>query len=383
MSDVIKRTWAKIDLDAIVHNYKLAVKLSGNKNVIPVIKANAYGHGDAAVAKTLVKAGANIFAVATASEAINLRKNGIDADILVLGASHKSSFDTIIKYGIIQEVSSYDYAKELADAACRLNSCARVHIKADTGMGRIGFAARRDADIISTANEIKKVFSLKGIKAEGMFAHFATADIPDDEFAKEQLERFRVLNKALNDMGITFSHLHVSNSGAIINYPNNEFDTVREGIILYGYNPDKLSKKYDFRPAMTVCSFVSHISHIRKGESIGYGRTFIASEDMDVAVIPIGYADGYNRLLSNKGKISVNGILCPVVGRVCMDQLMIDVTGMDVSIGDEADVMGGSAPDAEETADMTGTISYEVLCAISRPDRIYYKNGKIISYEEL
>ncbi len=366
MCEFSKRTWAQIDLNAIKHNYELAKRLSGNKEVMPVIKANAYGHGAVKVGLFLEKLGAKQFAVAALDEAIELRNGGIKAQILILGAILPEQFSKVLEYNIIQTVASLEAAQLLSSEAVRLNKNAKVHIKADTGMARIGFDARNDDALLRAVEDISFVSTLPGLEIDGIFTHFATADIPNDSFAKEQHRLFSLLVQKLTERGVEIPHKHISNSGSIINYPNNEFDTVREGIVLYGYLPDKKSIECDFRPVMTVCSVVSHISHIRKGETIGYGRTFTAPEDMKVAVIPIGYADGYPRLLSGQGKMLINGKLCSVLGRVCMDQTMVDISGMDVNIGDRVIVLGDySGLSAEDIADVTGTISYEILCDIS------------------
>lgn len=374
-----RRTWAEINLDEIVHNYNLAKELSGNKNVIAVIKANAYGHGAVSVAQTLVKHGANTFAVATLDEALELRQNGIDADIIILGATLSECFSKVIDNNIIQEVSTVEYAMLLNSFARSLGKKARVHIKLDTGMGRIGFCARRKDDIELAANQIATVCKMDSLSVEGIFTHFATADIPDNDFAKEQLENFRQVCGKLSDKGVNIPHKHVSNSGRIVNYEPDEFDMVREGIILYGYQPDKQSKVYDFHKVMCEKSVISHISHIRKGETIGYGRTFTADRDIIVGVVPVGYADGYPRMLSNKGYMLVNGNKCPILGRVCMDQTMIDITGIDVVVGDTVIIMGKDELNADTIADFTDTINYEVLCDVSaRVPRVYFENGKFV-----
>ncbi len=366
MCEFNKRTWAQIDLNAIKHNYELAVKLSGNKEVMPVIKANAYGHGAGKIGLYLEKLGVKHFAVAALDEAIELRNAGVTAQILILGATLPEYFEKVLQYDVIQTVASKEAAIKLNDVAAKLGVNAQVHIKVDTGMARIGFDARNEVAVKNAAKEISEVAKLSNLVLDGIYTHFATADIPDDEFALKQHRLFALLVDNIENNGIFIPHKHVSNSGDIINYPNNKYDMVREGIILYGYLPDKQSKPYDFKPAMTVYSVVSHISQIRKGETIGYGRTYIAEKDLTVAVIPIGYADGYPRSLSNKGEMLINGTLCKILGRVCMDQTMVDISGMDVKIGDLVTVLGVSpALTADDIADMTDTISYEVLCDIS------------------
>jgi len=254
-----------------------------------------------------------------------------------------------------------------------------VHIKLDTGMARIGFCARRKEDINLAVNQIATVCKMDWLSVEGIFTHFATADIPDNDFAKEQLEYFRSVCNKLSDMKINIPHKHVSNSGRIVNYEPDEFDMVREGIILYGYQPDKQSIRHDFHKVLCEKSVISHVSHIRKGETIGYGRTYTADHDITVGVVPIGYADGYSRMLSNKGYMIVNGTKCPILGRVCMDQTMIDITGIDTVVGDTVIIIGNDGVDADTIADFTNTINYEVLCDISaRVPRVYFENGKFV-----
>lgn len=366
MCDFNKRTWAQIDLGAVKHNYELAVKLSGNKEVMPVIKANAYGHGAVKVGRYLERLGVKYFAVAALDEAIELRNGGIKSQILILGATLPEYYEKVLQYDVIQTIASKEAAVSFSNVAQRLGVKAKVHIKIDTGMARIGLDARNAEVLQSTVNDIVDISGMSNLVLDGIYTHFATADIPDDEFALHQHKMFDSVIDLLKNNGVEFLHKHVSNSGDIINYPNSEYDMVREGIILYGYLPDKQSKPFDFKPVMSVYSVVSHISHIRKGETIGYGRTFIAPKDITVAVIPVGYADGYPRLLSNKGEMVINGKRCKVLGRVCMDQTMVDISGMNVEIGNQVTVMGSSpAMTADDIANLTGTISYEVICDIS------------------
>ncbi len=375
MSLVNERTWAEINLNAIEHNYNLAKKLSGNKEIMPVIKANAYGHGAVEIAKFLSELGAKYFAVATADEAVQLRTNGIDDQILILGASHASCFHSVLEHSLIQTVPSLEYACCLNEYAISQNKRAKVHIKADTGMGRIGFDARSEKSVETAVKEILQMRNMKGLEIEGLFTHFATADIPKDSFALHQHRMFSLLEEAIKNEGMDIPCKHISNSGDIVNYSDNEHSLVREGIILYGYMPDKQSLNRNFIPAMSVKTRVSHVSFIKEGESIGYGRSYVAPCNMKVAVIPIGYADGYPRALSNRGKVLINNNLCPVVGRVCMDQTMVDITGLEVNVGDTVTVMGPlPAMSVEDIADEVGTISYEVLCNVSsRVKRVYIK----------
>ena len=371
-----KRTWAVVDLDALQHNFKLACDLG--VRVMPVIKADAYGHGAVLCAKALGEVGADIFAVACLDEALELRRAGIRSDILIIGYTHPDNFATVIREGIIQTVMSVEYAQLLSAAATEQK--ARVHIKLDTGMARLGLSARCLDECESCAADMVDIGKLPGLSVEGVFTHFAVSDVPEQPFTHEQADRFARAVTLAEAAGAVLSIKHCANSGAIINHPSLRWDMVRQGIMLYGEKPDDSCPDVDLRPVMTVKSTVAACSILRKGETVSYGRTYTAGKDLPIAVISIGYADGYFRTLSNRGWVSIKGHRCPIVGRVCMDQLMVDISACpDIKPGQEVSVIGGDGPSFSELADMCGTINYELLCAISaRVPRVYVRNGKII-----
>ena len=371
-----KRNWAVVDLDALQHNFKLTSDLG--VRVMPVIKADAYGHGAVFCAKALEEVGADIFAVACLDEAMELRRAGIQADILILGYTDPDNFEILIREKIIQTVMSVAYAQRLSAAAAHQK--ARVHIKLDTGMARLGLSARRMEECESCAADIVRICKMSGLSVEGVFTHFAVSDVPEQPFTQAQADRFAHAVALAEAAGAVLPLKHCANSGAIINHPSLCWDMVRQGIMLYGEKPDEACPDIGLRPVMTIKSKVTACSILRKGETVSYGRTFTAQADTPIAVISIGYADGYGRALSNRGWISIQGKRCPIVGRVCMDQMMVDISACpDVSVGQEVTVIGGDGPSFSELAQACGTIHYELLCAISaRVPRVYVRDGKIV-----
>ena len=371
-----KRTWVTVNLDALRHNFKLAQQLG--VRVMPVIKADAYGHGAVMCAKALGEIGADMFAVACLDEALELRHAGIQTDILILGYTAPEDFDILMREGIIQTVMSVEYAQRLSAAVH--GQKARVHIKLDTGMARLGLCVRRMEECETCAADIVRICHLSGLMVEGIFTHFAVSDVPDQPFTSEQAERFARVVTLAQAQGAVLPIKHCANSGAIINHPSLCWDMVRQGIMLYGEKPDESCPDIDLRPVMTVKSVVAACSVLRKEETVSYGCTYTADRDMPIAVIPIGYADGYFRALSNRGWVSINGNRCPIVGRVCMDQMMVDISACsDVVPGQEVTVIGGEGPSFSELAQMCGTINYELLCAISaRVPRMYVSDGKTV-----
>lgn len=371
-----KRTWAVVDLDALQHNFKLAQDLG--VRVMPVIKADAYGHGSVFCAKALEEVGADIFAVACLDEALELRRAGIRTDILILGYTDPDNFEILIREDIIQTVMSVEYAQLLSDTA--EDKRARVHIKLDTGMARLGLSVRHSDECETCASDIVRICQMAGLSVEGVFTHFAVSDVPEQPFTKEQAERFASAVTTAEAAGAALPIKHCANSGAIINHPSLRWDMVRQGIMLYGEKPDASCPDMGLQPVMTVKSKVVARSILRKGETVSYGRTYTAQKDMPIAVISIGYADGYWRALSNRGWVSIKGQRCPIVGRVCMDQMMVDVSACpDVKAGQEVTVIGGDGPSFSELAHACDTIHYELLCAVSaRVPRVYVRDGKIV-----
>ncbi len=380
MDKIIRPVWAEIDLDKIAFNMRNIKKLAKDKEVIAVIKADAYGHGAVEIAEVLLENGASRFAVAIITEAIELRNSGIEAPIMILGYTPIEFGEELIKYDIEQTVYDLEYAKKLSEIALRMGKKAKIHIALDTGMGRIGFMPNDDS-----LHEVLEIASLGGIEIVGIFTHFSTADEEDKEYTNYQFSKIQNFIKMLSNNGINIPIKHVSNSGAIIDLPETYLDAVRAGIILYGYYPSNEVNKerLPIKPALTLKTKVGHVKKLEKGMYISYGRTFKTERDSIIATLPIGYADGYSRLLSGKAKVIINGKIANVVGRICMDQCMIDVTDVgEVKVGDEVILLGEDRDvkfNADDMAELIGTINYDILCMIKhRVPRVYKKNNEII-----
>ena len=375
MKSFIKRTWAEIDLDSLIHNFNTAKDFTGG-DVVPVIKADAYGHGAVAVAKALPKRHAKFFAVADIEEAIELRLSGIDKPILILGYTSPAYSNILNQYNLTQTVHTLDYARELSAEATKVKCTYNCHLKIDSGMSRIGFNWR-DAH-----KELLECLALDNLHFDGIYTHFAVSDRSGDKagkFTKTQFERFISVCDFLEQKGYTFKHKHCCNSAGIMLEKDMHLDMTRLGIMLYGLKPDAdLEMTLDIKPVMTLKTLVTQVKTIKKGDTVSYGRTFKAKKDMTVATLCVGYADGYPRALSNKGEVLIGGKRAKVLGRVCMDQVVVDVSHIEnVNMGDEVILFGKVLPVCE-IAKKCGTINYEVVCGISRRvPRVYYKNGKI------
>lgn len=376
-----ERVLAIVDLDAIASNIKnIRAKVDKNSGIIGIIKADAYGHGSVETAKVLLDNGADWLAVAVVDEGLNLRKNGITAPILLLGYTPELRLNDVINNGFIQTVYSYDTAKKLSDAASALGKKAVIHIKIDTGMGRIGYRVNEES-----ADEIVKISKLPNIDVNGMFTHFSTADEADKAYTLEQYNKFVKMNDMLEERGLHIPVKHAANSAAIMDFDNMMFNMVRPGIILYGAYPSDEVKKENLSlsPAMSIKTHVSYVKDVNEGDSISYGRKYTAPSKRRIATIPVGYADGFIRAYSKGGKVLIRGEYAPIVGRICMDQFMVDVTDIDgVEVNDEVVLMGKQG-DKEITADFIAsvldTINYEVFCTLSkRVPRQYIQNGKIV-----
>jgi alanine racemase len=366
--------WAEISLSALKHNFKALSLLAKGSQVLPVVKANAYGHGAVPAAKAFIQAGAKFLAVAFVQEGVALREAGIQKPILVLTPTLPAEIPTLLNYGLIPQVSSLEGAKALsADAQKMKIPEVPVHVKIDTGMARVGF---KPAEALQAVAAIQKI---RRIKVEGVYTHLATADWTDPVYAWKQITLFRQALEKLEQSGI---HLqtHVANSAALMTYyPQSKGTWVRPGIALYGIYPHPSMKdKVKLIPVMQVRAKVLHVKTLEKGESISYGRTFTASKKMTVATLAMGYADGLLRSLSNKGKCLIHGQKAPFVGRVCMDMTMVDVSRLSkVKAGDTATIFGKDGKaflPVEEQSAYAGTISYELLCAVGqRVPRIYLR----------
>jgi len=385
--DYIKRTWAEIDLDALdynIKNIKAAVR-NGHK-IMGVVKADAYGHGDGYVARKLAESGFAWFGISNIEEGISLRNEGITQPILVLGYTAVECAGLMAEHKITQAIVSLEYAELLQKKAAELGVVVDVHIKLDTGMTRVGFQCDED-DFDASVDGIVAVSKMPNIHITGIFTHFAVADTytgncPD--YTEMQFARYMKMVEACKAKGVDVGICHCANSATTISYPEKHLDMVRSGVITYGMLPSgECSGRIDIKPIMTVKTSVALVKHIKAGTQVSYGLTYTADKDRILATVPIGYADGYNRLLSNKARMLVNGEYAPVIGRVCMDQLMLDVTDIPgVKIGDEVVVLGRQGEKeipVEELAGIIGTINYEVTCGISkRVPRIYKQGGKVV-----
>ncbi len=375
------RAWAEVNLDNIAHNVKEIRRITDKKTeIMGVVKADAYGHGVMEVAKTLIENGVTRLAVSMLDEAIQLRQNGVDVPILILSYTDPRRAEEIILHDVTQTVFSHDLAEALSEAAVRLDKNIKIHIKIDSGMTRVGFMPG-----YSAVKNVVRISKFPKIIIEGLFTHFASADENDKSYTNMQFERFMSIVSELNRIGIYIPVKHVCNSAGIIEYPEMHLNMVRPGIVLYGMYPsEEVHKdKIDLRPAMTLKANIILVKEVEADTCISYGRIFKTQHDSKIATLPIGYADGYTRLLTSKGRVLVNGQSVPIVGKICMDQCMIDVTDVegDVNVGDEAVLFGsqnGNEIKIEDLADKIGTINYEIACIIGkRIPRVYWKDGKL------
>ena len=373
--------WAEVDLNAIAHNvHELRRMTNPSVRLMVAVKANAYGHGIIEVARQVLRSGADALGVARIDEGVRIREAGIDAPILVFGYSPPSEAARLYEFDLIQTVYSYETARALADTASSLGIKNNVHLKVDTGMGRLGLLpdSRRATPADSAVEEVKSIAGLSGLKLEGIFTHFATADWSDKSYAKQQFQIFVKFLDQLHQSGVKFSVRHAANSGAIIDMPQTHLDMVRAGISIYGLYPsDEIDKsRIKLLPAMSLKAKIIHLKKVPAGFNVSYGITHETKKPTTIATIPIGYGDGFSRLMSSNGHMLVHGQKAPIIGRVCMDLTMIDVGHIpEVEIEDEAVVFGrqGNAfISADEIANLTGTINYEVVTRISnRVPRVY------------
>ena len=365
-------TFAEIDLNAFSHNLKqVRLKVGKDRKIISIIKADAYGHGAVEIAKRASVSGADMFGVSTVGEGIELSEAKIESPILLLGGCSKGDAEWIVSYNLKSIIYSFDAVLSLSKEAERQGKIADVHIKVDTGMGRIGIQSDEVMGLV------KKVSSLKNIKIEGILTHFATAYEVDREFTGRQIKTFKAVIDELKKSGFSFSFMHASNSAAIVNYPESYFNTVRPGIILYGSTPfDFPVEDFLIKPVMSWKTSIVHLHNTPEKTGISYGRRFVTKRDSIIATIPVGYADGYSRSLSNKVQVLVGGRRVNQIGTICMDMCMIDVTDLpDVKVGDDVVLLGrqgGEEIRVEELASIAGTIPYEIFCSIGRRVRRVY-----------
>ena len=367
------RTWAEIDLAALEHNYRALRALAPQGcRFLGLCKADAYGHGALPVAQKLQQLGADMLAVACVDEAAQLRRGGITLPILCLGKTPLELTPMLLEYDVTQAVEDLETGEVLSQAAQAAGKKLTIHVKLDTGMSRLGFFWRQDT-AQETADRIAKLCCLPGLEAEGMFTHFANAD-GDETYTMDQFTRFLDAKAALEQRGITFKICHCAASAAVLNYPCTHMDMIRPGVTLYGYYPAPGMEGLDgpgLEPVMTVKSRIAAVRALPKGTCVSYGCTATLERDSRLAVVPIGYGDGYPRGLSNRMTMKIRGQECPVVGRICMDMCMVDVTDVpDAAAGDEAVIYDG--PLMERAAQLTDTIVYELMCHIApRIPRVY------------
>ena len=373
--------WAEIDLDALVHNFRLIQEKAAPAAVCAVVKADAYGHGDGMISRTLAEAGAAWFAVSSLAEARRLRRGGIEQPILILGMTRPECAGALAAEGITQAVYSLEYARALSQAAEAAGVTVEGHLKIDTGMGRIGFGACRDFE--GAVSGLLECRGMKGLSVTGAFQHFSVADSlteDDRRYTEGQYALFRRVVQRLEAAG-PLKTVHCSNSAGLTAHPEWSCDLVRAGVILYGQDPSAEVAFPGLRPVMALKTVVSQVKDLAPGDCVGYGRTYTADRALRAASVCYGYADGYPRCLSNLGVASIHGKPAPVIGRVSMDQIVLDVSAVPgVSAGDEATLLGAAPADGfAQAAEKAGTISYELLCAVSRRvPRVYLRGGEIV-----
>ena len=366
---------AEIDLEAIAHNFRIAKKITKNRAVIAVVKADAYGHGAIEVSMRLVKEGASYIAVAYTAEAVALRDAGIKAPIIVLFDKH--DMGDYFKYNLIPIIHDIKTARAFSKEARKRRQSINIHIKVDTGMGRLGF------DTENIEKNVSAIAKMDSIVVTGLMSHFSDADLSDRSYALLQFDRFNSVRNALIKKNIKPVMCHMANSAAVMLLPESHFDAIRPGLMLYGYSPIQLtadsyqlSANYELKPAMTVKTKILSLRKFKKGTPVSYARTFTTTRESLIAVLPVGYADGYTRVFSNNADVLIRGKRAPVIGRVCMDIAMIDVTDVrGVTEGDEVILLGrqkGDAITASELAMKAGTIPYEILTSFGNKTRKVY-----------
>lgn len=369
------RAQANVNLNAIKHNIaEVKKKLNPSTMLMAIIKADAYGHGAIPIAKAVGECGMiDAYGVAIIEEALELREAGIQKPILILGYTPKEQYDLIVANDISQTVYQYDMAEALSDEAVRQGKTAKLHIKIDTGMGRIGFT-----DTEETISIIKRIATLPGIQIEGVFSHFAKADEMDREATLLQLKRYKNMIDRLEKEQITIPIKHIANSAGIIEFPDAYFNMVRAGIVIYGIYPSDCVNQKEIKliPAMELKTHVIYVKEVPAGCAISYGGTFITSKPTKIATIPVGYADGYSRNLSNHGKVIIHGQYAPIIGRICMDQFMVDVSNIEnVNQGDVVTLLGrdgDSYISVEELSEWSHSFPYELVCTVGkRIPRVY------------
>ena len=365
---ILRDVYAEIDLDAIRHNLKeIRRRINPASKLCVVVKANAYGHGAVEVSNVAVECGADFLAVATVGEGLELRRTGFTLPILILGLVPQDTVGVVVAADLTQAVVDFETAEKISDAARRLEKISKVHLKIETGMGRIGVAPDEAVALV------EKISRLPNVELEGMFSHFADADSLDRTFTNLQIKIFSDVAKKIRAAGVKIKIFHIAESAAVLDIPEAHFDMVRSGIINYGLYPSAdVRRTIELKPAMKLVARIAFLKKIPAGVSIGYGREFVAKRDSLIATLPLGYADGYIRAYKNF-HVEVRGQLAPIAGRVCMDQTMIDVTDVEgVRVGDEVILFGSDLISIDDAAKHLNTINYEVTCLVSaRVPRIF------------
>ncbi|MHC1782051.1 MAG: alanine racemase [Anaerolineaceae bacterium] len=376
-------TWAEINLDAIAYNVKAYQKHVGPEvEVMAVVKANAYGHGAVPVAKVALAAGATRLAVHRLNEAVELRQAGLTAPILIMGYTPPEGARQVVRWGLTPSLITLEFAQALSTQASAAGVQVPVHIKVDTGMSRFGLMPSEMLDFARTLGQFP------GLQLEGLFTHFATADSLDQTHVRWQLAEFTKVISTLKANRIEIPCVHAANSAAAMTLPEAHFNAVRIGIAMYGMDPsDEWPPVFKIIPALCLKSTVCRVRDLPAGAGISYGRTYVTDQPMKAALVPVGYGDGYHRILSNKASVLIHGQRAPIRGRVCMDQFVVDITHIpEVQIGDEVVLVGsqdGAVIRAEEVAKLAGTINYEVTTSLlPRVPRLYFSGGELVEQSE-
>lgn len=378
------RVWLEIDLDAVTHNVKTIRRIAGkNSEIMAVVKANAYGHDAIEISRVALESGVTRLGVGALEEGIILRQAGIKAPILLLGLAPEDQVDSLLFYDLVPTICDLQTVKALSQAAGKYKKIARVHIKIDTGMRRLGIKSEEALDFI------KRVKKMNNIEVEGLYTHFAAAE-EDKSYTELQFAQYKRVVDELEKEGIHIPLKHMANSAAILDLPYTHLDMVRPGITIYGLFPLTHTKRtIKLKPVAKFKTKIIFIKKVGGNESIGYGRAYTTTKETTVATLPVGYADGYPRLLSRRGEVLVRGFRVPIIGRICMDLCMIDVTDIpEVQVGDEVVLWGkqeGEKISVEEVAEKTGTINYEIICMADKPrvPKVFIKNGKPFKVKSL
>ncbi len=380
------RVYVNVDLDAICMNVQNAMdKVGPDVKMMAVIKTDGYGHGAVPIAKALNKIGVYAYAIATIDEAVELRDAGVENPLLILGHVFENDLRTALECDVTLTVFAKENALTISKVAGDMGKTAKVHIKLDTGMGRLGFLP-----CDKSAEEIAEIFEMPNIEVEGVFSHFATADETDKAFANSQAKKYGEFVELLESRGMKFTLKHLCNSAGIIDLSGNsdntcdvKYNMVRSGIMTYGLYPSEevVKENVELKPALSLISHVAFVKEVDSGFAVSYGSTYVTSSKTKIATIPVGYGDGYPRALSNKGRVLIGGEYAPIIGRVCMDQFMVDVTNIPgVSQGDEVVLVGAQGDkriSVEEVADLAGSFNYEFVCGINKRVPRIYEGGDI------